>query len=51
MTRVFVEAPWGAATDLVRYWLADGGRTLRAREVLRGARVSYDNDWVFERRD
>ena len=46
-----MEAPWGAATDVVRYWLEDSGRTLEARETFRGARVSYDNVWVFERRD
>ncbi len=48
---VRMEAPWGAATNVVRYALRDGGRTLEARETFRGARVSYDNVWVFERRE
>lgn len=49
--RDHLTAPWGAANDAVRYRLLDGGRTLEARESVRGARVSYDDRWVFEKRN
>lgn len=40
-----------SATNVVRYSLADAGRTLVALERLRGDKMSYENRWVFERRD
>ena len=46
-----IEGPWGGATNLIRYRLLDGGRTLEARESYLGPHVSYDNVWVFARRD
>lgn len=41
----------GSATDVVRYSLADRGRTLRADETFDGPQLKYHNVWVFERRD
>lgn len=41
----------GSATDVVRYSLADRGRTLRADETFDGPQLKYHNLWVFERHD
>jgi len=38
-------------TDVVRYTLKDGGRTLVAEEKFRGLVVKYDNLWVADRKD
>ena len=46
---VVYKAPRGEARNTVRYTLADGCRTLRAEESFRGARLVYDNVWVFTR--
>jgi hypothetical protein len=40
-----------SATNVVRYSIEGAGRTLVARESLRGTTMSYDNRWVFERRE
>jgi hypothetical protein len=42
-------APRGEATNTVRYTLEENGRVLRALELFRGPRLSYDNLWLFER--
>jgi hypothetical protein len=44
-----VEIPNGEMTIAFRYELEDGGRRLRASEVLRGGGRDQDNVWVFER--
>ena len=36
-------------TNVVRYTLADNGRTFIAEERLRGEQHSHDNRWVFEK--
>ncbi len=38
------------ATNVVHYSLADGGKTLIAKESFRGPKLQYDNVWVFERK-
>jgi hypothetical protein len=41
-----IQAPQGTATNVVRYTLSDGGKTLIADEKFRGPRLKYDNVWV-----
>jgi len=40
----------GEATNVVRYSLLENGRVLRAAELFRGPRFSYENLWVFDRK-
>jgi hypothetical protein len=44
-----IEIPNGEITISFRYELEDGGRRLRASELLRGGGRDQDNVWVFER--
>jgi hypothetical protein len=43
------QGPDGELTISFRYELQDGGRRLRAAELLRGGGRDQDNLWVFER--
>jgi len=45
------QAPSGEARNTVRYSLLDGGKTLQAEESFHGPRVSYENLWVFSRKE
>jgi hypothetical protein len=44
-----IHGPDGEAIISFRYELQDGGRRLRAAELLRGGGRDQDNLWVFER--
>jgi hypothetical protein len=39
----------GEARNIVKYSLHDRGKTLRAEEVFRGPRISYENVWIFSK--
>ncbi len=45
-----IELGGRTATNVVRYSLADGGKTLIAKESFRGPKFQYENSWVFDRR-
>lgn len=47
---VLIEAPRGTVSNVVRYELLDGGRTLRAVEDVSGAVPTHHNVWMFARR-
>jgi hypothetical protein len=47
---VLIEGPRGTISNVVRYELLDGGRTLRAVEDVGGAAPSHHNVWMFGRR-
>jgi len=44
------QSPRGEARNTVRYSLADDGKTLRAEESFHGPRLTYENVWVFTKR-
>ena len=48
---VIVLANGRQATDVVRYILKDGGKTLVAEESFRGPVVKYDNLWVADKKN
>jgi hypothetical protein len=45
-----IDTPRGTVSNVVRYELLDGGRTLRAVEDVGGAAPSHHNVWMFTRR-
>ncbi len=47
---VLIDAPRGTVSNVVRYELLDGGRTLRAVEDVGGAAPTHHNVWMFARR-
>ncbi len=47
---VLIDGPRGTISNVVRYELLDGGRTLRAVEDVGGAAPSHHNVWIFARR-
>jgi hypothetical protein len=47
---VLIEGPRGTVSNVVRYELLDGGRTLRAVEDVGGAAPTHHNVWMFVRR-
>ena len=47
---VLIEGPRGTVSNIVRYEMLDGGRTLRAVEDVGGAAPSHHNVWMFSRR-
>jgi hypothetical protein len=47
---VLIDGPRGTISNVVRYELLDGGRTLRAVEDVGGAAPSHHNVWMFGRR-
>jgi hypothetical protein len=47
---VLIDGPRGTVTNVVRYELLDGGRTLRAVEDVGGAAPIHHNVWMFARR-
>lgn len=47
---VLIETPRGEVSNIVRYELLDGGRTLRAIEDVGGAAPAHHNIWMFVRR-
>ncbi len=49
VARMTGKAPQGEATNVVRYRLLDGGRTLEARESFRGPNLQYDNVWILHK--
>jgi hypothetical protein len=47
---VLIDGPRGTVSNVVRYELLDGGRTLRAVEDVGGAAPTHHNVWMFVRR-
>jgi hypothetical protein len=47
---VLIDGPRGTVSNVVRYELLDGGRTLRAVEDVGGAAPPHHNVWIFARR-
>ena len=47
---VLIDGPRGTVSNVVRYELLDGGRTLRAVEDVGGAAPTHHNVWMFARR-
>ena len=47
---VLIDAPPGLVSNIVRYELLDGGRTLRAVEDVSGAVPAHHNVWIFARK-
>jgi len=47
---VLIETPRGEVSNIVRYELLDGGRTLRAIEDVGGVAPAHHNVWMFVRR-
>lgn len=47
---VLIDTPRGEVSNIVRYELLDGGKTLRAIEDVGGAAPSHHNIWIFVRR-
>lgn len=45
-----IDTPRGEVSNVVRYELLDGGRTLRAIEDVGGAAPAHHNVWMFLRR-
>ena len=45
-----IDGPRGTISNVVRYELLDGGRTLRAVEDFGGAGPAHHNVWMFARR-
>ena len=45
-----IDTPRGTVSNIVRYELLDGGRTLRAIEDVGGAAPAHHNVWMFTRR-
>ena len=47
---VLIDTPRGEVSNIVRYELLDGGKTLRAIEDVGGAAPTHHNIWIFVRR-
>jgi hypothetical protein len=47
---VLIDGPRGTISNIVRYELLDGGRSLRAVEDVGGAAPAHHNVWMFARR-
>ena len=47
---VLIDGPRGTVSNVVRYELLDGGRTLRAVEDVGGTAPTHHNVWMFARR-
>ena len=47
---VLIDTPRGEVSNVVRYELLDGGKTLRAIEDVGGAAPTHHNIWIFVRR-
>jgi hypothetical protein len=47
---VLIDGPRGQVSNVVRYELLDGGKTLRAVEDVGGAAPAHHNVWIFGRR-
>ena len=47
---VLIEGPRGTVSNVVRYEMLDGGRTLRVVEDVGGAAPPHHNVWMFSRR-
>jgi hypothetical protein len=47
---VLIDTPRGEVSNIVRYELLDGGKTLRAIEDVGGAVPAHHNVWMFVRR-
>jgi len=45
-----IATPRGEVSNIVRYELLDGGKTLRATEDLGGAAPAHHNIWIYDRR-
>ena len=47
---VLIDTPRGEVSNIVRYELLDGGKTLRAIEDVGGVAPTHHNIWIFVRR-
>ena len=44
-------APRDEARNTVRFELLDGGKALQAEESCRGPRLTYDDLWIFTKKE